>query len=211
MAIATYDDLKSEISDWMDRTDISGKVETFITLAEAELNRKLQAVRLEAALATVAGSRLVDVTALSIDQPVALFLDIGASDIRLPVMEGAQSVREETPKRPQRWELDGGSIAFDAPSDAIYNLRFEYDARFALSDDVPTNDLLIHHPDLYLAACIVWGAGYAGDQGRGMDYAARLHMLLPSVRKHYADRRKTRLQVEPGLMMNARSQGRSQL
>lgn len=207
MALSTYDDLKSSISDWMDRTDIAGNVEEFIALAEAELNRKINPIASEATLATVAGNRLVDVSSLSIDQPIALFLDTGSEEIKLARMQGAHTTRQETPKRPQRWELGGTNIAFDAPSDAIYDLRFEYDARFALSDGAPTNDLLTKHPDLYLSACIVWGAGYTGDQGKGVDYAVRMQTLLPSVRKHYADLRKSRLKVEPGLMMDSRSYG----
>lgn len=199
MALANFSDLKSAVTSWMDRTDVAGNVEEFIALAEAGLNRELQAARTEATLQTVAGDRTVDVSSLVIDQPVALHLDIGSSEVRLSKMDGAQTPRSETSRRPQRWELDGSNIGFDAPSDAVYNLRFEYDERFALSDAAPTNDLLTNHPDLYLSACILWGAGYTQDPQSGADYGTKVRALLPSVRRHYANRRKATLKVDPAL------------
>ena len=202
MALATYTDLKSAIASWMDRTDIAGNVDDFIDLGEAFLNRKLRAVSAEAALVTIAGNRLVDVSSLAIDQPVALFLDIGSEEVRLSRMEGAQSERDEIARRPQRWELDGSNIAFDAPADDVYNLRFEFDQRFALSDAAPTNDVLTKHPDLYLSACLVAGAKFTVDQELIATHKDTIRDSLPGVQAHYARRRKATLKVPPALLQH---------
>ena len=38
----TFDELKSNIADWLNRTDLTSVIPTFITLAEARLNRQLR-------------------------------------------------------------------------------------------------------------------------------------------------------------------------
>jgi hypothetical protein len=206
MALATFADLKSAITDWMIRTDVAGSAEDFITLAEAHLNREIDPIRKEATLATVTGSREVSTSALSIDQPVALFLDRGTYEVKLPRMSGSSAANDEISREPERWEWDANSdsIKFDAPADAVYNLRFEYDERFALSDSATTNDLLTNHPDVYLTASLVWGAGYVKDPTSGMDYARKLMTLLPSVKRHYAQRRRAPLKMPAGLQHRSR-------
>ena len=41
MAISTYAELQTAVTDWMARSDLSGNAADFITLGEARLNRKL--------------------------------------------------------------------------------------------------------------------------------------------------------------------------
>jgi len=38
----TFDELKTNIADWLNRTDLTSVIPTFITLAEARLNRQLR-------------------------------------------------------------------------------------------------------------------------------------------------------------------------
>ena len=42
MAITTFDELKTAIGDWMDRSDLTSYLADFITLAEGHLNRNLR-------------------------------------------------------------------------------------------------------------------------------------------------------------------------
>ena len=200
MALASYTDLKSEIANWMDRTDVAGDADTFIDLGEAFLNDEFNSSPAEAALVTVGGSRLVDVSSLAVDVPIALFLDIGSRERRLSRIEGSQATRDEVSKRPQRWELDGINIAFDAPADAVYNLRFEYDALFNLSDSQTTNNLLTRHPDIYLAACLVWGGMFIRDPEVHAQYSGLLRQRLPAAKSHYIRKRKPTLKMPTGLL-----------
>lgn len=199
MALATYSDLKSEIANWMDRTDITGDVDTFIDLGEAYLNDEFNANSLEASLTTVAGSRVVDVSSLAVDQPIALFLDIGSEELPVARYDDSQTVRDEVARRPQRWDLDGTNIVFDAPSDGAYPLRFEYDALFALSDSQTTNNLLTRHPDIYLSACIVWGSLFEQNSPQIASYSNMLRMRMPAAKSHYSRKRKTPLKVDRAL------------
>lgn len=203
MALATSADLKSAVTNWMARTDLSGSAEDFITLAEARLNRELNVKSTEAALATVAGSNTVSTSALSVDQPLGLFLDTGDREYRLGRMQGASAVQYETAREPRQWEWDAAAnvIRFDAPADAVYNLRFEYDERFALSDSVTTNTLLTNHPDVYLYATLSEAASYTQDIQAVQGFEAKLARPLARARRHYSEQRRGTAKVDPALLM----------
>ena len=42
MAITTYAELQTAVSNWLDRTDLTARVPEFITIAEAEMNRRVR-------------------------------------------------------------------------------------------------------------------------------------------------------------------------
>jgi hypothetical protein len=42
MTIATYAELVSEMGDWLNRTDLTAKIPTFVRLFEARMNRRLR-------------------------------------------------------------------------------------------------------------------------------------------------------------------------
>ncbi len=47
MAINSYSTLQTAIQDWMDRSDVSGDVADFISLAEARFNRELGLIEVD--------------------------------------------------------------------------------------------------------------------------------------------------------------------
>ena len=47
MAITTYDELKTSVANWLNRDDLTSVVPDFITLAEADMNRKIRHWRQE--------------------------------------------------------------------------------------------------------------------------------------------------------------------
>jgi len=48
VALSNYSELQSDIADWLDRSDLSSHIPTFIKLAEARINRKLRVRQMEA-------------------------------------------------------------------------------------------------------------------------------------------------------------------
>jgi hypothetical protein len=58
MTIATYSELVSEMGDWLNRSDLTTKIPTFIRLFEARMNRRLRAPDMEQSFSftTVAGT-----------------------------------------------------------------------------------------------------------------------------------------------------------
>ena len=198
MAISTYDELKSAITDWMVRSDIAGSAGDFIALAEARLNRKLDAIETDATLAAVAGSNEISLSALSVDEAKGVILTVNDSEIAIQKADPQDIRYTSTAGQPTQWVWDADKIKFDRPSDAAYSVRFRYDQRFALSDAAPTNWLLTYHPDIYLAASIVWGMGYIADD-KGFQWKGVLEEGLAEVQRVLAEKKRAPLRIDEGV------------
>lgn len=200
MAIATYSDLKTAITTWMARAELSGEAADFITLAEARLNRELRGLDVDAALTGVIGSSDLDCTAISINEPVTLFLVDTAGDVELVQRSKGTMPIASANARPSEWAMNGSNISLNAPCDEAYTFRLVYAPRFSLSDSQPTNWLLDEHPDIYLAASILWGHGYVQNFPQAAIWQSVLEQGIPSIRHHNAKDRRGILKTDPGLI-----------
>lgn len=201
MAISTYSELKTAISDWMDRTDLTGNAADFITLAEARLNRKIDAVETDAALTGTVDSRNVDVSALSIIEPMAVFIadTVGGDEREVTIKAPGTFAYNDTSGEPGFVALNGTNLVFNRPLDVAYSIRFRYRGRFALSDAAPTNDLLTNHPDVYLAACIMWGGIFIRDTSSVAGFKSLLDEFMVETSSHIAQGKRGTLSPDPAL------------
>ena len=201
MAISTYSELKTAISDWMDRTDLTGNAADFITLAEARLNRKIDAVETDAALTGTVDSRNVDVSALSIIEPMAVFIadTVGGDEREVTIKAPGTFAYNDTSGEPGFVALNGTNLVFNRPLDVAYSIRFRYRGRFALSDAAPTNDLLTNHPDVYLAACIMWGGIFIRDTSSVAGFKSLLDEFMVETSSHIAQGNRETLSPDPAL------------
>jgi len=206
MSLSTYAGLKTAIRDtWMDLSSsiMSGDtISDIVTLAEARLNREIGPVETDASLTGTVDSRSVSTSALSIVHPVALFIaDSGSEDEELLQKQSASAMAYvDASGKPTQWCMDSTtSIKLDRPCDAAYALRFRYRQRFALSDSVTTNWLLENHPDIYFAACMMWGSTYPQDSQKGIAWNSLLDQELPKLRRTIAMQRTGTLRVDPAL------------
>jgi len=199
MAITNYTELQQAVSDWMARGDVAGNAQDFISLAEARLNRELSPVETDATLAGTILSRTLDISSLSMVKPIALFLsDTGGERMLTPRAEGTFTYSDSN-GRPSIWSIDGSTIAFDRPCDQAYSFRFRYQERFALSDSGTTNSLLTLHPDVYLAATLMWGGVFTQDGAYAAGFKGLLDEAIPSIRSTIAQSRRGVLTVDPAL------------
>jgi hypothetical protein len=201
MPISTYSELQAAIADWMDRSDISAKAVDLITLAEARLNRKIDAVETDATLTGTVSSRNVSVSALNVIEPMAVFIadTAGADEREVEIKAPGTFPYNDTNGDPGYVALNGTNLVFDRPLDVAYSIRFRYRGRFALSDAAPTNDLLTYHPDVYLAACIMWGGIYISDAGKVQGFKAILDEFMAETSNHIAQRKRGVLSPDPAL------------
>lgn len=205
MALSTYSELQTSCLDWMERSGATNYVAAapdWITLAEAKLNRKLGAVETDATLTGTIGSRSIDISSLSIVQPISLFGTEPSDGDEWEVLEkppGSFRFVDDN-GRPRYWSKDGTNLEFERPCDQAYSFRFRYRQRFALSDAAPTNWLLTNHPDVYFTASMMWGAGYSEDWQNGAAWKAVLEQAIPEVRHEIAENnRRGMLSVDPAL------------
>lgn len=199
MAISNYTDLQQAVQDWMDRSDISGNVADMITLAEARFNRKLKVVETNATLTGTANSRSIDIASLDIVSPVALKVNDGNGEWGLTPRENGTFEYGDIAGMPSFWSIDGTNIVFDVPLGQEYTFRFRYQGRFALSDAAPTNELLTKHPDLYLAASIVWGGLFTEDDRKISTWKSVLEEGMTEVSNVINQNKRGQLTVDPAL------------
>jgi hypothetical protein len=205
MAIATYTDIQGQITNWMANAGLSGQAADFITLAEATLNRELGAVEVDQSLTGTVSSNVIDISTYSVVEPIALFVaETGMDEVLVtPQAEGTYPV-SATEGYPQYWSIDGTNINFDCPLDQAYPFRFRYRQRFSLSDANPTNWLLTNHPDVYLAAVLVWSGMYKRNQDIPSNMSAVLSAGIPAVKREIAQRKRGTLKVDPALLRSGR-------
>ncbi len=170
MAITNYGTLKTEIADWLDRTDLTSIIPTFITGVHAKLNRELR-VR-----------QMVQRATASVDSEYSAlpsnFLEI--RDIRLntdPVtaLEGISSEQQNqerqrfgnTSAQPKYYTIVGETFQVFPTPDSTYTCELAYYEKIPdLSSDSDTNWLLTKEPLIYLYGALVHAAPYLKDDDR---------------------------------------------
>lgn len=198
---STYSELQSSALSFMDRSD-TAEVKGWIALAEARLNRKLSAVEVDATLTGTASSRVISVSALSVERPLALmFVNDDGDEVPLVQKSLATILFNDDAGEPSEWawDEDDAQIVFDRPLDAASSFRLVYRERFALSDSATSNWLLTNHPDVYLAATLLWGAGYREETNTAASWKVLLDEGLFEIRREIAKRKGSQLTFDPAL------------
>jgi hypothetical protein len=201
MPFSNYSELKTFLTDMMVRSDLSGNTGDFIALAEARLNREIPAVETDVTLTGTLDSRRIDVSANSVVSGIALFLvDTDGDEIELTQRSDGSFPYTDTSDQPKFWAMDSTSyIDFDCPLDQAYTFRFRIRQRYALSDSATTNWLLTYHPDIYIAASLIWGGGYIKDFEYAGIFNSSLMAGIESVKHVIMEQNRGVLTVDPAL------------
>lgn len=204
MAITTYSELKTAIATWALRSgdsDFVTRTADCITLAEGRLNRELGALEADTTLTGTLNSRRIT-TGLTIQEPIALWLaESGQDEVLVQIQPDGSFPYESVSGKPVVAAFDEGGtyIDFNCPLDSAYPFRLRYRGRIALSDASPTNWLLTNHPDVYLAASMMWGAGYQEDWQNGSVWKGMLEEGIPEIKHILARQKRGTLRVDPAL------------
>lgn len=201
MALATFTDLQTAVGNWMARADMSGDAADFITLGEAGLNREIPAVETDVTLTGTTDSRRIDISAQSVVAALNLYLvDSSGEEIELVRKQDGTFPYTSMSNQPRMWAIDGEGIDFDCPLDDDYTFRFRIRQRYALSDLAPTNWLLTNHPDVYLAATLIWGGVFVRDPELASTFKQILDFGVPSVKSIISQQNRGTLQVDAALL-----------
>lgn len=166
MGLATLDELKAAVADWLDREDLAGRTGDFITLAETRLNRLMGFSALTARVELEAGAGQAELAA--------------PADLR----DALSLVRPDG--TPQGFRLIAGRLVLDTPPEAPVRLSLTYRARLRLTEAAPANAVLAEHPDLYLFGALAEAAPFLRDGEMLAVFAARLDAALTEARMREA-------------------------
>jgi hypothetical protein len=154
MSLSTYTGLKAEVASFLNRSDLTLNIPTFISLAEAEIQRVLrrttkrstvtvaeESFAIPATVAELRSLRFVT-SSRSRDLPISIVTPEQLSDTR---------ARGEPAGRPRAAAVVGTNLLFAPAPDAVYDMEIAYFEKLVpLSASVATNVVLAEAPDVYL-------------------------------------------------------------
>ena len=181
MGITSYSTLKSAIADWLLRDDLTTVIPSFISLAEADISRKMRHWQQEKKVRT------------SVDEAFEFLPDDWLATIALRHADGSEiqqvGVTEmselkalEASGKPRHYRVEAGRFEFYPTPDQGYNVDLLYFARIpALSDAASTNWLLVNHPDIMLYGSLVQAAPYLDDDQKLSVWSSLYGAALQSI------------------------------
>lgn len=159
MAINSYSTLKTAVSNWLDRTDLTDRVEEFITLAEARINRTLRVRGIEDRAITnlISGQEYYS---LPSDFLTARNVQINTNPLRRLKYKTPQQMDFEHPRSdtgiPRIYTIIGNEIQLKPVPNSTDELEIGYFVKLdPLSDTNTTNWLTDNAPDLLLYASLL--------------------------------------------------------
>jgi hypothetical protein len=170
MAITTYTELKSTIADFLNRDDLTAIIPTFISLAEAQMEREIRHYKMQERSEGEIDSRF---SALPADflEPVRLHInDERSTRLELVSLDDMLQFRMESGDKqgkPRYYSISGDSLEVFPTPDTTYSTEMLYYSEInQLSDANPSNWLLEMSPDAYLYGALSQSAPYLKDDAR---------------------------------------------
>jgi hypothetical protein len=172
----TFTTLKTTIADFLNRSDLTSVIPTFIELAEAEFNRSIRHYEMEArANATLNAQYFVTPagwienirfrTTGANSNPIEMTSNAAISDMRRDSNDAAG--------KPKFFSfVDGTFDLYPTPDTDYASELIYYKSIPALADSAPTNWILSSHPDAYLYTALVHSAPYLAEDQRMQTWAA---------------------------------------
>jgi hypothetical protein len=174
MAITTYAELQTAVSNFLARSDVTDRIPEFISLAEARMSRELNSRSQEkrATAATISGDEFISLpTDLRKIRLVKLNLDpVVVLEYAAP-KDYYETYASSGGGRPKYYTVIGSEIAVRPVPDSIYTLELIYGEDIdSLSDSNTTNTILSRHPDVYLYGSLSAAYLYLMDETRAAQY-----------------------------------------
>lgn len=174
--LTTYDGLVSTIADWLNRSDLTAVIPSFIALAEANFNtdERFRLPELMKRSQANLSSQFLPVPPDFLE-PVNLRLIVGqkpvagtatAEFVTLTQMDEYRQ-RYSSVGQPQFYTVAADQFEFLPAPDQTYTVEMLYHARVTpLSPTNQQNALSVNHPNLYLYGALAHSAPYLKDDDR---------------------------------------------
>lgn len=170
MSITNYSDLKTQVANYLGRTDLTSQIPNFISFAELRLSRDLRIRQmLKTATATMtAGDSTVGLPSDFL-QMRDLFIN-GTPRIAISYLTPSNFTRDSRASesgKPVFYTMRGAEFEFAPVPDFAYTLQMLYYAKpDALSDSNPSNTFLANCPDALLYGALVEAEPYLMNDAR---------------------------------------------
>ena len=185
MAITTYTELKAAVADFLNRDDLSATVPTFISLAEADIQRRVRHWRMEKRSTAELDTQYSAIPADFVEV-IRMYITSGDTKPLELISQGELLDRKRknlnTSGSPSYYAITAGEIEVFPVPDGTYDLELYYIARIpALSDSNASNWLLERYQDAYLYGSLVHSAPYLKDDARAQMWAALYQSAVDAI------------------------------
>lgn len=176
MSITTYAELQTAVGDFLNRSDLTSVIPTFIDLAEADMQRRVRSYRMEARTTLTLNAQYVDLPADWVE--TVRIRTTGSEGAALALMDPATMARlrqssADTAGRPFYYTVSAGQLELFPTPDDSYSADLLYISKIpALADDQTTNWVLANFPDAYLYGALIHSAPYLKEDERLVTWAA---------------------------------------
>ena len=185
MAITTYTELQSAITDFLNRDDLSSVAPTFISLAEADIQRRVRHWRMEKRSTAELDTQYSAIPADFVEV-IRMYITSGDTKPLELISQGELLDRKRknlnTSGSPSYYAITAGEIEVFPVPDGTYDLELYYISRIpALSDSNTSNWLLEQYQDAYLYGALVHSAPYLKDDARTQMWAALYQNAIDAI------------------------------
>lgn len=188
---STYQELKDQIINFVNKPDIDQTVDTFIDLTEAEMSRRLRHWRMERRSTAILSSQYVPLPSDFIE-PVRLSITSGDTYV-LEAESQAQLIdrRAEagnTTGLPRYYAIIDGTIEVFPTPDSDYTLEMVYVSKVqALTSSNTTNWVLEYFPDAYLYGSLMHTAPFLEEDQRLTVWSSLFEKAVESINQENAN------------------------
>ena len=182
----TYSELKTSIANYLNRSDLTSDIDTFIDNVEAELNRRLRSKDMIKRATATADSQYLTVPT---DWLEAINVEITANNFSPLFQQSIESLdvyrkaNNNSTGQPIYYAMVDDSIELAPTPDSSYTLQLTYYAKIsALSDSNTSNFVSASHPDVYLYGALKHASIYLMEDERIPMFTQQFEKALEEMR-----------------------------
>ena len=182
----TYSELKTNIASFLNRSDLTDKIDLFIDQTEAEINRR---VRTEDNVKRATAVLEQQYLTLPSDWQEVINIEIQSNDFGPVLQQSIESLDlhrssiNDAPGQPIFFALVNDTLEFSPKPDTNYTLQLTYYAKITpLSDSDTSNFISNDHPDIYLYGALKHASIFLMEDERAIFFSTQFEKALEEVR-----------------------------
>lgn len=182
----TYAELKTQIANFLNRSDLTSNLDTFIDNTEAELNRRLRTKDMVKRATATADSQYLT---LPTDWLEAINIEITSNDFSPLFQQSIESLdvyrkaNDNSTGQPVYYAIVDKTLELAPTPDTSYTLQLTYYGSIdALSDSNTSNFVSNSHPDVYLYGALKHASIFLMEDERVPLFTAQFEKALEEMR-----------------------------
>ena len=181
-----YSELKTNIANYLNRSDLTGQMDMFIDNVEGELNRRVRTKEMIKRATATADAQYLS---LPTDWLEGINVEIASNNISPLFQQSVESLDvyrksiNNSTGQPVYYAFVDSTIELAPTPDSSYTLQLTYYSKVdALSDSNTSNFVLANHPDVYLYGALKHASIYLMEDDRVAMFSALFEKALEEIK-----------------------------